>query len=206
MHNILLPAGVISRIALQSLCHRYSDSDVSLSTLKSSSFRALICCTAVLIQGIHTKSNTERIHNFVTFSFAMPWSTSTRSKPNQSSRPGNSNTVTAVVLQAFTYKDSKNQENLQDSNSTYSSTGIAALNSSAVLVLYTAVPSTPGQLTHHVQQYSRKAVLQYIYIFCGTPSVYNRNLSFRNKRLLQNRTFYDHEGYDYRQKQELWEL
>ena len=103
--------------------------------------------------------------------------------------------------------------NQQDSNSTYSSTGIAALNSSAVLVLYTAVPSTPSQLTHHVQQYSRKAVLQYIH-FCGTPSVYNRNLSFRNKRLLQIVTWYVGHSTErsatmrdttrrYRQKQEL---
>ena len=46
-HNILLPAGVISRIAPQSLCHRYSDRNVSLSTLKSPSFRAFVllyCC------------------------------------------------------------------------------------------------------------------------------------------------------------------
>ena len=42
VHNILLPAGVISRITLQSLCHRYSDRNVSLSTLKSPSFRALV--------------------------------------------------------------------------------------------------------------------------------------------------------------------
>ena len=47
VYNILLPAGVISRIALQSLCHRYSDRNVSLSTLKLPSFRALVllyCC------------------------------------------------------------------------------------------------------------------------------------------------------------------
>ena len=40
----------------------------------------------------------------------------------------------------------------------------------------TVYSSTIHQLTHHVQQYSRKAVLQYMH-FCGTPSVYNRNLS-----------------------------
>ena len=126
-HNILLLAGVISRIALQSLCHRYSDRDVSLSTLKSSSFRALICCTAVLIQGIHTKSNTERIHNFVTFSFAMPWSTSTRSKPNQSSRPGNSNTVTTLSCKRLPTKTAKTERTYKSTGQQqYSSTGIAA--------------------------------------------------------------------------------
>ena len=41
-HNILLPAGVNSRIALQSLCLWYSDRNASLSTLKSPSFRALV--------------------------------------------------------------------------------------------------------------------------------------------------------------------
>ena len=55
-HNILLPAGVTSRIALQSLCLWYSDSNVSLPALKSPSFRAFIllyCCI-----DIRTKSNT----------------------------------------------------------------------------------------------------------------------------------------------------
>ena len=63
-HNILLPAGVISRIALQSLCHRYSDRNVSLSTLKSPSFRALVlryCCI-----DIRTKSNTDECGTFIT--------------------------------------------------------------------------------------------------------------------------------------------
>ena len=123
-----------------------------------------------------------------------------------------------VVLQAFTYKDSKNQENLQDSNSTYSSTGIAALNSSAVLVLYTAVPSTPGQLTHHVQQYSRKAVLPYIlrsiYILWNTKRLQSESQfqkqtpltdcyvgdSTESSATMRDRTR------RYRPKQELWEL
>ena len=142
------------------------------------------CCTAVLIQGIHTKSNTERIHNFVTFSFAMPWSTSTRSKPNQSSRPGNSNTVTALSCKRLptktaktkrTYKSTGQQQYIQQ----YRYRSIEPFSS-----IGTVYSSTIHQLTHHVQQYSRKAVLQYMH-FCGTPSVYNRNLSFRNKRLLQ---------------------
>ena len=94
VHNILLPAGVIGRIALKSLCHRYSDRNVSLSTLKSPSFRAFVllyCCI-----DIRTKSNkdecgkfiTQRTHNFVTFSFVMPWSTSTRieAQPELSTR------------------------------------------------------------------------------------------------------------------------
>ena len=147
VHNILLPAGVISRIALQSLCHRYSDRNVSLSTLKSPSFRALVllyCCI-----DIRTKSNadeygkfiTSRIHNFVTFSYVMPLvyeysdrsptrafnqATATQSsrclgsKPNQSFRPGNSNTVITLSCKRYSTR-LQNRENLQiqqDSNST----------------------------------------------------------------------------------------
>ena len=62
-HNILLPAGVISRIALQSLCYRYSDRNVSLSTLKLPSFRALVllyCCI-----DIRTKSNADEYIRYV---------------------------------------------------------------------------------------------------------------------------------------------
>ena len=77
VHNILLLAGVISRIALQSLCHRYSDRNVSISTLKSPSFRALILLYCCIDTCIRTKSNTNEcgkfiIHNFVTFSYVMP--------------------------------------------------------------------------------------------------------------------------------------
>ena len=79
-HNILLPAGVISRIALQSLCLWYSDRNVSLSALKSPSFRALVLLYCRI--DIRTKSNTDECgefattHKFVIFSFVMPWSTS----------------------------------------------------------------------------------------------------------------------------------
>ena len=173
------------------------------------------CCTAVLIQGIHTKSNAIQkgyLYNEFTISshFLSPClglrvlGRSPTRAHDQATATQSPRCPASVYLQR--QQKPREPTNQQGSNSTYSSTGIAALNSSAVLILYTAVPSTPSQLTYHVQQCSRKAVLQYIYIFCGTPSVYNRNLSFRNKRLLQNRTFYDHEGYDYRQKQELWEL
>ena len=61
-HNILLPAGVTSRIALQSLCLWYSDRNVSLPALKSPSFRAFIllyCCI-----DIRTKSNTDKCGEF----------------------------------------------------------------------------------------------------------------------------------------------
>ena len=104
--------------------------------------------------------------------------------------------------------------NQQDSNSTYSSTGIAALNSSAVLVLYTAVPSTPSQLTHHVQQCSRKAVLQYIYFLWNTKRLQSESQfqkqtpltdcyvgdSTESSATMRDRTR------RYRPKQELWEL
>ena len=62
VHNILLPAGVISRIALQSLCHRYSDRNVSLSTLKSPSFRALVLLYCCCID-IRTTSNADEYSN-----------------------------------------------------------------------------------------------------------------------------------------------
>ena len=80
--NILLPAGVTSRIALQSLCLWYSDRNVSLSTVKSPSFRAFVllyCCI-----DIRTKNNTNECgevattHKLVKYSFVVPWSTSTR--------------------------------------------------------------------------------------------------------------------------------
>ena len=61
-HNILLPMGVTSRIALQSLCLWYSDRNVSLSALKSPSFRAFVllyCCV-----DIRTKSNTDECGEF----------------------------------------------------------------------------------------------------------------------------------------------
>ena len=115
-HNILLPAGVISRTALQSLCLWYSDRNVSLSTLKSPSFRAFVllyCCI-----DIRTKSNTDecgtfityRIHIFVTFSFVMPWSTSTRieAQPELSTRQQQHSHH--VVLQAFAYKTATPRE------------------------------------------------------------------------------------------------
>ena len=145
----------------------------------------------------------------------MPWSTSTRSKPNQSSRPGNSNTVTTLSQRQQRPREPTNQ---QDSNSTYSSTGIAALNSSAVLVLYTAVPSTPGQLTHHVQQYSRKAVLPYIlrsiYILWNTKRLQSESQFQKQTPLTDCYVGHSTESFTtmrdttrrYRQKQELWEL
>ena len=91
-YNILLPAGVTSRIALQSLCLWYSDRNVSLSALKSPSFRALVLLYCRI--DIRTKSNTDECgkfattHKFVIFSFVMPWSTSTRieAQPELSTR------------------------------------------------------------------------------------------------------------------------
>ena len=66
VHNILLLTGVISRIALQSLCHRYSDRDASLFYPKI----VIISCigTAVLlvliyvlkIMRMNTKSSLRR--------------------------------------------------------------------------------------------------------------------------------------------------
>ena len=132
VHNILLPAGVISRIALQSLCHRYSDRNVSLSTLKSPSFRALVllycytyCCTA-----IRTKSNADeygkfiasRIHNFVTFSYVMPlvYEYSDRSPTRAFNQATATQTVITLSCKRYSTR-LQNRENLQiqqDSNST----------------------------------------------------------------------------------------
>ena len=128
VHNILLPAGVISRIALQSLCHRYSDRNVSLSTLKSPSFRALVllyCCI-----DIRTKSNadeygkfiTSRIHNFVTFSYAMPlvYEYSDRSPTRAFNQATATQTVITLSCKRYSTR-LQNRENLQiqqDSNST----------------------------------------------------------------------------------------
>ena len=114
-HNILLPAGVTSRIALQSLCLWYSDRNVSLSALKSPSFRAFVllyCCT-----DIRTKSNTDECGEFayvansqfrhIFFRHALVYEYSDRSPTR--ARPGNSNTDSShhVVLQAFVYKTAK---------------------------------------------------------------------------------------------------
>ena len=76
------------------------------------------------------------------------------------------------------------------------------MNSSAVLVLYTAVPSTPSQLTHHEQQYSCKAVYCSTYIFVEHQastigiSVSETKASYRLLCLALKRRFCDHEGYE----------
>ena len=113
-HNILLPAGVTSRIALQSLCLWYSDRNVSLSTLKSPSFGAFVLLYCRI--DIRTKSNTDECgefattHKFVIFSFVMPWSTSTRieAQPELSTRQQQHSHH--VVLQALIYKVAKPRE------------------------------------------------------------------------------------------------
>ena len=117
-HNMLLTAGVISQIALQSLCHRYSDRKVSLSTLKSPSFRALVLLYCCIDTCIRTKSNTDecgkfitsRIHNSVTFSYVMPlvYEYSDRS-PTRAFNQATA-TQTVVVLQALFYKTAKSRE------------------------------------------------------------------------------------------------
>ena len=117
VHNILLPAGVMSRIALQSLCYRYSDRDVSLFYPKNRHhFVHWYCCTACI--DIRTKSNadehgkfsTSRIHNFVTFSYVMPlvYEYSDRS-PTRAFNQATA-TQTVVVLQALFYKTAKSRE------------------------------------------------------------------------------------------------
>ena len=67
VHNILLLAGVISRIALQSLCHRYSDRDVSLFYPKI----VIISCIGtavllVLIYLVRIKNNADEYEKFIT--------------------------------------------------------------------------------------------------------------------------------------------
>ena len=132
-HNILLPAGVTSRIALRSLCLWYSDRNVSLPTLKSPSFRAFVllhCCI-----DIRTKSNTDecgkfttyRIHNFVTLLSSCLGLRVLGSKPNQSSRPGNSNTVTTLSCKRLPTRQQKTDRTYKSTGQQqYSSTGIAA--------------------------------------------------------------------------------
>ena len=126
VYNILLPVGVISRIALQSLCHRYSDRSVSLSTLKSPSFVHWYCCTAVLIyvrKVIRMNAESSLRIEFTISSHFLSSCLGLRvlgSKPNQSSRPGNSNTATTFPCKHMPTRQ-QNRENLQiqqDSNST----------------------------------------------------------------------------------------
>ena len=129
VHNILLPAGVISRIALQSLCLWYSDRNVSLSTLKSPSFRAFVllcCCAAVLIcvrKVIRMNAESSLRSEFTISSHFLSSCLGLRvlgSKPNQSSRPGNSNTVTTLFYKRLPTRQQRSREptNQQDSNST----------------------------------------------------------------------------------------
>ena len=130
VHNILLPAGVISRIALQSLCHRYSDRNVSLSTLKSPSFRALVLLYCCIDTCIRTKSNTDeygkfitsRINHFVTFSYVMPlvYEYSDRSPTRAFNQATATQTVITLSCKRYSTR-LQNRENLQiqqDSNST----------------------------------------------------------------------------------------
>ena len=126
VHNILLSAGVISRIALQSLCHRYSDRDVSLFYPKNRHhFVHWYCCTA-----IRTKSNadeygkfiTSRIHNFVTFSYVMPlvYEYSDRSPTRAFNQATATQTVITLSCKRYSTR-LQNRENLQiqqHSNST----------------------------------------------------------------------------------------
>ena len=128
VHNILLPAGVISRITLQSLCHRYSDRDVSFYPKI-----AIISCigTAVLLVLIYVikvmrmnmeRSITSRIYNFVTFSYVMPlvYEDSDLS-PTRAFKQATA-TQTVITLSCKRYSTRlQNRENLQiqqDSNST----------------------------------------------------------------------------------------
>ena len=116
VHNILLLAGVISRIALQSLCHRYSDRDVSLFYPKI----VIISCigTAVLlvliyvlkIMRMNTKSSLRR--GFIISSHFLTsclWYTSTRieAQPELSTRQQQHSHH--VVLQALFYKAAKTE-------------------------------------------------------------------------------------------------
>ena len=115
VYNILLPAGVISRNALQPLCHRYSDRNVSLSTLKSPSFRPFVLLYCYVRKVIWMNSES-LVHSELTISsYFISSCLGVRvlgSKPNQSSRPGNSNTDSShhVVLQAYVYKTAKPRE------------------------------------------------------------------------------------------------
>ena len=183
------------------------------------------CCTAVLIQGIHTKNNTDECgkviyvansqfrHNFLSpcLSLRVLGRSPTRAL-DQVTATQSPRCPASVYLQR--QQKPREPTNQQDSNSTYSSTGIAALNSSAVLVLYTAVPSTPSQLTHHVQQYSRKAVLQYIYFLWNTKCLQSESQFQKQTPLTDCYVGHSTESLTtmrdttrrYRQKQELWEL
>ena len=169
------------------------------------------CCIAVLIQGIHTKSNAIQkgylYSEFIISSHFLSPCLGLRLLGRSPTRALDQATATQsprCPASVYLQRQQKPREptNQQDSNSTYSSTGIAALNSSAVLVLYTAVPSTPSQLTHHVQQYSRKAVYCSTYIFVEHQastigiSVSETKASYRLLCLALKRRFCDHEGYE----------
>ena len=102
VHNILLLAGVISRIALQSLCHRYSDGDVSLFYPRI----VIISCIGtavllVLIYLVRIKNNADEYEKFIYVANSSFRHIFLRhafgirvlgSKANQRFQPGNSNT------------------------------------------------------------------------------------------------------------------
>ena len=133
-HNILLPAGVISRISLQSLCHRYSDRNVSLFYPKI----VVISCigTAVLLYWYKVyirkivRMNAERLlrRELIISSHFLTSCLVLGSKPNQSFQPGNSNTDSHhVVLQALFCKTAKPREPTNTTGQQqHSSTGAAA--------------------------------------------------------------------------------
>ena len=113
-HSILLPEGVISD-ALQSLYLLYSDRNVFLSTLKSPSFRAFVLMYCYVRKVIRMNAESSLRSELTISSYFLSSCLGVRvlgSKPNQSSRPGNSNTDSShhVVLQAFFYKTAKPRE------------------------------------------------------------------------------------------------
>ena len=95
----------------------YSDRNISLSTLKSPSFRGFVLLYCYVRKVIRMNSESSLRSELTISSYFLSSCLGVRvlgSKPNQSSRPGNSNTVTTLRCPASVcLQDSKNRENLQ---------------------------------------------------------------------------------------------
>ena len=93
----------------------YSDRNISLSTLKSPSFRGFVLLYCYVRKVIRMNSESSLRSELTISSYFLSSCLGVRvlgSSPNQSSRPGNSNTDSShhVVLQAFVYKTAKPRE------------------------------------------------------------------------------------------------
>ena len=119
--NILLSAGVISRCTAVIVPIVFRQERIS--TLKSPSFRAFVLLYGYVRKVIRTNSESSLRSELTISSYFLSSCLGVRvlgSKPNQSSRPGNSNTVTTLSCKRLPTRQQKPREptNQQDSNST----------------------------------------------------------------------------------------